>query len=99
MDRFTALIKTRLNFELDIYISSTVSVPTVLHGAAHVAVDPVEGDHLLLLVLVQAELSLVPHRPLHRQRLRAQEPQRVAVLGQNGVVPSTIYYLSTIYLV
>ena len=48
---------------------------TIVDGSALVAVDPVEADAAPLGVPLpgDAHLVLVPHRELHRQRLRAQE--------------------------
>ena len=49
---------------------------TIVDGSALVGVDPVEADAAPLGVPLpgDAHLVLVPHRELHRQRLRAQEP-------------------------
>ena len=55
---------------------------TIVDGSALVAVDPVEADAAPLSVPLpgDAHLVLVPHRELHRQRLRAQEPDISQIL-------------------
>ena len=58
------------------FINGFVTSLTIVDGPALVAVDPVEADAAPLCVALpgDAHLVLVPHRELHRQRLRAQEP-------------------------
>lgn len=58
------------------FINGFVTSLTIVDGSALVAVDPVEADAAPLGVPLpgDAHLVLVPHRELHRQRLRAQEP-------------------------
>ena len=57
---------------------------TVHHGPPYVGVDPVEGDDLVLVALpVQRHLPLVPQAELDTEGLRDQEPQGVAVPGQD----------------
>ena len=58
------------------FINGFVTGLTIVDGSALVAVDPVEADAAPLGVPLpgDAHLVLVPHRELHRQRLRAQEP-------------------------
>ena len=57
------------------FINGFVTSLTIVDGSALVAVDPVEADAAPLGVPLpgDAHLVLVPHRELHRQRLRAQE--------------------------
>ena len=58
------------------FINGFVTSLTIVDGPALVAVDPVEANAAPLGVPLpgDAHLVLVPHRELHRQRLRAQEP-------------------------
>ena len=58
------------------FINGFVTSLTIVDGPALVAVDPVKADAAPLGVPLpgDAHLVLVPHRELHGQRLRAQEP-------------------------
>ena len=51
---------------------------TVVDGAAHVAVDPVEADAapVRVAVLGDTHLILIPHRELDREGLRTQKSGR-----------------------
>ena len=51
---------------------------TVVDGAAHIAVDPVEADAAPVRVSVpgDAHLIFVPHGELDRERLRTQKSEK-----------------------
>ena len=72
-----------INLYCLVFINGFVTGLTIVDGPALVAVDPVEADAAPLGVPLpgDAHLVLVPHRELHRQRLRAQEPAMRLGLG------------------